>query len=68
MNTAGSVLVDTNIVVAYFRGDKVLPPRFAEVTPVYVPWVVLGELHFGAQRAQRRPLLSKLAESDLQRH
>jgi tRNA(fMet)-specific endonuclease VapC len=21
---------------------------------VYLPWVVLGELHFGAQRAQRR--------------
>ncbi|MBI3679578.1 MAG: type II toxin-antitoxin system VapC family toxin [Acidobacteria bacterium] len=54
MNTAGSVLVDTTVVVAYFRGDKALPPRFAEVTPVYLPWVVVGELHFGAQRAQRR--------------
>lgn len=54
MNTAGSVLVDTNVVVAYFRGDQALPPRFAEVTAVYSPWVVLGELHFGAQRAQRR--------------
>jgi len=54
MNTAGSALVDTNVVVAYLRGDRVLPPRFAEVTAVYLPWVVLGELHFGAQRAQRR--------------
>jgi len=51
---AGSVLVDTNVVVAYFRGDKVLQPHFAGITPVYLPWVVLGELHFGAQRAQRR--------------
>jgi len=54
MNMAGSVLVDTNVVVAYFRGDKALQPRFAGLRPVYLPWVVLGELHFGAQRAQRR--------------
>ena len=54
MNMAGSVLVDTNVVIAYFRGDKVLQPHFAGLTPVYLPWVVLGELHFGAQRAQRR--------------
>jgi len=54
MNTAGSVLVDTNVVIAYFRGDKVVHPHFAGVTTVYLPWVVLGELHFGAQRAQRR--------------
>jgi tRNA(fMet)-specific endonuclease VapC len=54
MNMAGSVLVDTNVVVAYFRGEKVLRPHFAGLTPVYLPWVVLGELHFGAQRAQRR--------------
>jgi tRNA(fMet)-specific endonuclease VapC len=54
MHLAGSVLVDTNVVVAYFRGDKVIHPHFAGVTPLYLPWVVLGELHFGAQRAQRR--------------
>jgi len=51
---AGSVLVDTNVVVAYFRGDRIMHPRFAGVSPIYLPWVVLGELHFGAQRAQRR--------------
>ena len=54
MNMAGSVLVDTNVVVAYFRGDRIMHPRFAGVSPIYLPWVVLGELHFGAQRAQRR--------------
>ncbi len=54
MSMAGSVLLDTNVVVAYFRGDKVLQPHFAELTPLYLPWVVLGELHYGAQRAQRR--------------
>jgi tRNA(fMet)-specific endonuclease VapC len=54
MNMAGSVLVDTNVVVAYFRGDMTLQPHFAGITPLYLAWVVLGELHFGAQRAQRR--------------
>ena len=54
MNMAGSVLLDTNVVVAYFRGDKALQPHFAGLTSMYLPWVVLGELHFGAQRAQRR--------------
>jgi hypothetical protein len=31
MNTAGSVLLDTNVVVADFHGDDALPPRFAGV-------------------------------------
>jgi tRNA(fMet)-specific endonuclease VapC len=46
--------MDTTVVVAYFRGDQTLPPRFAEATAIYLPWVVLGELYFCAQRAQRR--------------
>lgn len=53
MSTAGSVLLDTTVVVAYYRGDQALTPRFAESRIMYVPWVVLGELHYGAQRAQR---------------
>ncbi|MBI3208777.1 MAG: type II toxin-antitoxin system VapC family toxin [Candidatus Solibacter usitatus] len=54
MNEVGSVLVDTNVVVAYFRGDTGLRPQFDGPTTLCLPWVVLGELHFGAQRAQRR--------------
>jgi len=54
MNVPGSVLVDTNVVVAYFRGDQALYPRFVGATQLHLPWVVLGELHYGAQRAQRR--------------
>ena len=38
--------MDTNVVVAYFRGDKVVHPHFAGLTPLFLPWVVLGELHF----------------------
>ncbi len=54
MNATGSVLVDTNVVVAYFRGEKALAPRFLEAATLYLPWVVLGELHYGASRSQRR--------------
>jgi tRNA(fMet)-specific endonuclease VapC len=46
--------LDTNVVVAYFRGDQALHPRFVGAAPLHLPWVVLGELHYGAQRAQRR--------------
>ncbi len=53
MSAPGSVLLDTNVVVAYFRGDQKLHPRFTGTT-VILPWIVLGELYYGAQRAQRR--------------
>ena len=53
MKATGNALLDTSIVVAHLRSDPDLTARLAEVT-VYLPWVVLGELHYGAQRAQRR--------------
>ena len=54
MSATGSVLLDTNVVVAHFRGDPGLTAQLDETTVLYMPWVVLGELHFGAERAQRR--------------
>ena len=54
MNAPGSVLLDTNVVVAYFRGEQALHSRFAGAVPLHLPWVVLGELYYGAQRAKRR--------------
>lgn len=54
MSAPGSVLLDTNVVVAYFRGDQKVRPYLTEAAVVHLPWVVLGELYYGAQRAQRR--------------
>jgi len=54
MNRAGSVLLDTSIIVDYIRGDQRLRPQFATLATMYVPLMVLGELHFGAHRAPRR--------------
>lgn len=53
MKATGSALLDTSVVVAHLRSDPDLTARLAEVT-ICLPWVVLGELHYGAQRAQRR--------------
>ena len=54
MKTAGSVLLDTNVVVAHLRNDPALTARLRATAAIYLPWVVLGELHYGALRAQRR--------------
>ena len=54
MPTDAKILVDTNVVVAFFRGEEQLHPRFKAVELICLPWIVLGELHFGAQRSTRR--------------
>jgi len=54
MNATGSVLVDTSVVVAHFRGDSGLAAHLRGTEALYLPWVVLGELHYGVHRARRR--------------
>lgn len=56
MSRAGSVLLDTSIIIDYIRGDRSLRPRLLSypIPLTYVPLVVAGELYFGAQRALRR--------------
>jgi tRNA(fMet)-specific endonuclease VapC len=45
------VLLDTNIVSAHFRGDPIVTPRLQASHAIYLPSIVLGELHFGAHRS-----------------
>jgi tRNA(fMet)-specific endonuclease VapC len=66
MNTVGSVLLDTNVVVAHLRNDPDLTMRLRATPAIYVPWVVLGELHYGAFRAQRREAQLALIREFLQ--
>jgi len=42
MNTAGSVLLDTNVVVAHLRTDPDLTARLRATSVLYLPWVVIG--------------------------
>jgi tRNA(fMet)-specific endonuclease VapC len=44
-------LIDTNIVSAHFKGDPQVTPNLEASEVVYLPVVVLGELHFGACRS-----------------
>ena len=53
MNTAGSVLLDTSAVIPHLRGDAALSARIAQAASIHIPWVVVGELLFGAHRAVR---------------
>jgi len=53
MSAAGSVLLDTSVVVDYLRGDQNLGRRFAGFAATYVPLIVVGELYYGAHRAPR---------------
>ncbi|MBI4876058.1 MAG: type II toxin-antitoxin system VapC family toxin [Acidobacteria bacterium] len=45
--------MDTSVVVPHLCGDYSLSARLAQVASTHMPWVVLGELRFGAQRAVR---------------
>ena len=71
MNTGGSVQLDTNIVVAHFRNDIDLTARLRSASALYLPWIVLGELSYGAslngaRRAQRREAQMALIRDFLQ--
>lgn len=66
MKTAGSVVLDTNVVVAHLRNDPDLTARLRVAKGLYIPWVVLGELHYGALRAQRREVQLALIRDFLQ--
>jgi predicted nucleic acid-binding protein len=54
MSPAGSVLLDTNIVVAHFRNDLTATTHLKATPAIYLAWITFGELHYGALRAQRR--------------
>jgi tRNA(fMet)-specific endonuclease VapC len=50
---SGRYLLDTSIVVALLRGDPAIEERLRADTEVFLPAVVLGELHFGAAHSDR---------------
>jgi len=48
---SGSYLLDTNIVIALFKNDSSVLPRFNQASVFYVPTIVLGELYYGASHS-----------------
>lgn len=51
MSATGSVMLDTTVVVGYFRRDPDLHKKIDQVGDVYLPLVVLGELSYGAYKS-----------------
>jgi tRNA(fMet)-specific endonuclease VapC len=47
---AGRVLLDTNVIIAFFSGEKAVSQRFADAE-VFVSSTVLGELYYGARKS-----------------
>ena len=48
---SGSVLLDTNIVIALFGNESSIKQQLAAVNEVFIPCIVLGELYFGARKS-----------------
>jgi len=47
------IILDTNIVVAYFNGDEQVVPRIVEkINKIALPALVIAELDFGAKASQ----------------
>jgi tRNA(fMet)-specific endonuclease VapC len=47
--TGNKVLLDTNIISALLKGEKVVADNIDNSDAVYIPITVVGELHYGAQ-------------------
>jgi tRNA(fMet)-specific endonuclease VapC len=48
---SGSFLLDTNIVIAFFQEDQSVVEHLKAADELFVPVVVLGELHYGARKS-----------------
>lgn len=50
---AGSLLLDTNVIIAYMAGDAAADRLVSSADEVFVPVVAIGELHHGALKSGR---------------
>jgi len=47
--TGNNILLDTNIVSAWLKGETVIADKMDASRKVYIPVIVIGEMHYGAQ-------------------
>jgi tRNA(fMet)-specific endonuclease VapC len=48
---SGRFLLDTHIIIALFAEDRSVLQHLVEADEVFVPAIVLGELHYGARKS-----------------
>lgn len=53
MNQSGRYLLDTNIVIALFAGDRSIEARVRNTANVALAPPIIGELCFGAQKSEQ---------------
>ena len=53
MNQNGKYLLDTNIVIALFAGDRSVEMRVTHTENVALAPPIIGELYFGAQKSEK---------------
>jgi tRNA(fMet)-specific endonuclease VapC len=49
----GSFVLDTNIIIAFFKDDVAVLEHLKDADELFVPAVVLGELRYGARKSGR---------------
>jgi tRNA(fMet)-specific endonuclease VapC len=47
------LILDTNIITAWLKGETNIADRIEKAATVYIPIVVLGELYYGAAHSTR---------------
>jgi tRNA(fMet)-specific endonuclease VapC len=50
----GRYLLDTNIIISLFAKDPQIHDRLSTAEEVFVPSIAVGELYYGAYKAQKR--------------
>lgn len=65
--TGSRILLDTNIISAWLKGETAIADKINQSLEVYIPIQVLGELYFGAQYSTQLELnlrnIQKLANN-----
>ena len=47
--SGNNVLLDTNIISAWLKGESEIADKLDQSEGVYIPAIAVGELHYGAQ-------------------
>lgn len=58
--TGSKFLLDTNIVIEVFDGNKEIADKISKLPGFYVPVIVLGELYIGVNRVVNKSKLLKM--------
>ncbi len=63
MKMNGEYLLDSNVVIDLFRGDKQTISRINQIREINIPVIVIGELYFGANKSgQATKRLQEIAQ------